>query len=136
MSRDEEGIRALYAAWQEASGKKDVERLLEFVTEDAVFLAPGQAPIRGKDAVRAVFTAVLARFQMEQAFVIEEIQVLGDWAFCWGVDSSVMRPLDGGEPVRARGMGLSLLRKGDDGAWRFARGINNMTREVAAEPRK
>jgi hypothetical protein len=39
-----------------------------------------------------------------------------------------MRPRGGGDAVRARGMGLSLLRK-EGGAWRFARGINNMTRE-------
>ena len=40
-----------------------------------------------------------------------------------------MRARGGGEAVRARGMGLSLPRK-EGGAWRFARGINNMTRET------
>jgi len=40
-----------------------------------------------------------------------------------------MRARGGGEAVRARGMGLSLPRK-EGGAWRFARGINNMTREA------
>jgi uncharacterized protein (TIGR02246 family) len=128
---DEEEIRALYASWQDASRKKDVETLLSFVTDDAVFLAPGQPPIRGKDAVRALFSLVVSRFEWEQAFRIEEIRVLGDWAFCWGEDSSVMRPLGGGEVQRARGMALSVLSRGPDAKWRFARGINNMTREVA-----
>jgi uncharacterized protein (TIGR02246 family) len=131
-TKDEEEIRALYAAWIDASRNQDVETLLQFVTEDAVFLAPGQPPIRGKAGVKDVFGRAFGRYAAEQSFAIEELQILGDWAFCWGVDSTVMRPLGGGEEVRARGMGLSLLRKGADGAWRFARGINNMTREAPA----
>ena len=134
MTGDEEAIRTLFDHWQRASRAGDVETLLGFVTEDAVFLAPGQPPIRGKAAVHDLFRLALARFEMEQSFAIEEIQVLGDWAFCWGVDSSVMRPRGGGDAVRARGMGLSLLRRGPDGRWRFARGINNMTREPPSSP--
>jgi uncharacterized protein (TIGR02246 family) len=125
---EEQAIRTLFDAWQRASRAGDVEALLGLVTDDAVFLAPGQPPIRGKTAAGDLFRLVLARFEMEQDFAIEEIQVLGEWAFCWGVDSSTMRPRGGGDAVRARGMGLSLLRK-KGGAWRFARGINNMTRE-------
>jgi uncharacterized protein (TIGR02246 family) len=127
---DEQAIRALFDAWQRASRAGDIETLLGFVTDDAVFLAPGQPPIRGKAAVRDLFLLALSRVEMEQDFRIEEIQVLGEWAFCWGIDSSTMRPRGGGDAVRARGMGLSLLRK-EGGAWRFARGINNMTRETA-----
>ena len=125
---EEQAIRTLFDAWQRASRCLRCETLLGFVTEDVVFLAPGQPPLRGKTAAGDLFRLVLARFEMEQDFRIEEIQVLGEWAFCWGVDSSTMRPRGGGDAVRARGMGLSLLRK-EGGAWRFARGINNMTRE-------
>lgn len=130
VAADQEAIRALFGTWREASKRRDVDSLLGLVTDDVVFLAPGQPPIRGKGAVRELFSVVLSRFELEQDFVIQEIQVLGEWAFCWGTDSSVMRPLNGGAPVRARGMGLSLLRRSAQGAWRFARGINNMTREV------
>jgi uncharacterized protein (TIGR02246 family) len=129
MTSDEQAIRELYETWRRASRAGEVETLLGLITDDVVFLAPGQPPIRGKAAVRDLFALALGRFEMEQDFRIEEIQVLGEWAFCWGVDSSTMRPRGGGEAVRARGMGLSLLRK-ERGAWRFARGINNMTRET------
>jgi len=32
--------------------------------------------------------------------VFEEIQVFGEWGFCWGRDSSTMTPLDGGPAVK------------------------------------
>jgi uncharacterized protein (TIGR02246 family) len=129
---DEAAIRELFSAWQRASRAKEVDALLGLVTDDVVFLAPGQPPIRGKPAVRELFGRVFSSVEFEQNFVIEEIQVMGDWAFCWGVDSSVMRPLAGGAAVRARGMGLSVMKR-SMGGWRFARGINNMTREAPAE---
>lgn len=128
---DEAAIRQLFTTWGEASRKKDIERLLTLITKDAVFLAPGQPPLRGREAARQLFTTIFSRFDLEQNFEIAELQLLGDWAFCWGTDSSVMRPVGGGEAIRARGMGLSLIRRGADGGWRFARGINNMMRETS-----
>jgi len=131
--RDEQAIRDLFAAWKDASAAKDVDRLLSLITDDAVFLAPGQQPIRGKPAFEALYRQVLGLYKFEQNWVFEEIQVLGDWAYCWGRDSVTMTPLAGDAPAaRASGNGLSILRKGPDGAWRVARGINNMTREAPA----
>lgn len=133
MNDDERAIRDLFASWAEASAAKSVERLLTFITDDAVFLAPGQEPIRGKAAFEHLYRRVLSLYEFEQNWVFEEIQIHGDWAYCWGRDSVVMTPVNGGTPVRARGMGLSVLRKGKAG-WLVACGINNMTREAVDHP--
>jgi uncharacterized protein (TIGR02246 family) len=131
MQDDEQAIRELFAGWGEASAARDVDRLLTFVTDDAVFLAPGQEPIRGKAAFEGLYRHVLSLYSFEQDWKFEEIQVLGEWAYCWGRDSATMTPLDGnGVPVRASGMGLSILRRDPSGQWRVARGINNMVREA------
>ena len=136
LEDDEEGIRSLFADWKRASQAKDVDRLLTFITDDAVFLAPGQPPIRGKAAVEALYRHILGAFIFEQEWVFEEIAVLGDWGYCWGWDSVTMTPLAGGPAVRASGAGLSILRRLADGSWVVARGINNMVRDTQpAAPR-
>jgi uncharacterized protein (TIGR02246 family) len=129
MKDDEEAIRSLFAAWKRASQARDVDGLLRLITDDAVFLAPGQPPIRGKAAVEALYRQVLGAFTFEQEWVFEEIEVLGDWGYCWGRDSVTMTPLAEGPAVRASGAGLSILRRLADGSWVVARGINNMVRE-------
>ncbi|HXM70525.1 MAG TPA: SgcJ/EcaC family oxidoreductase [Thermoanaerobaculia bacterium] len=130
LKDDEEAIRTLFAEWKRASQAKDVDRLLSFITDDAVFLAPGQPPIRGKSAVKGLFRQIFGAFTFDQEWVFEEIAVFGDWGYCWGRDSVTMTPLAGGPVVRASGAGLSILRRLADGSWVVARGINNMVRET------
>jgi uncharacterized protein (TIGR02246 family) len=133
VDEDERAIRKLFAEWGDAVAARDVEQLLTLITEDAVFLAPGQEPIRGKVAVEALYRQVLSLYRFEQNWVFEEIQVLGDWAYCWGRDSVTMTPLGSAEAaVRASGMGLSILRRQPNGSWAVARGINNMTRDQSS----
>jgi uncharacterized protein (TIGR02246 family) len=132
LNDDEAAIRTLFAEWKRASQAKDVDRLSTLITDDAVFLAPGQPPIRGRAAFEALYRQVLGAFVFEQDWVFEEIAVLGDWGYCWGRDSVTMTPIAGGPAVRASGAGLSILRRLADGSWVVARGINNMVRETQA----
>ena len=45
MEADERSIRAAHATWIEAVNAGELDRLLGLMTEDVVFLTPGQAPI-------------------------------------------------------------------------------------------
>lgn len=46
-------IREVIATWMRASADGDLERVLSLMAEDAVFLVPGQAPMRGREAFAA-----------------------------------------------------------------------------------
>ncbi len=129
QTEDEAAIRQMFREWKEAVRTKDIPRLLSFITEDAVFMPPGQPLIRGKAQVEALYQLSFSKFIMEQEFQIEEIQIAGDWAFLWGIDSAKLTPTDGGPEIEAKGMGISILRRQSDGSWKLARGINNMTRQ-------
>jgi uncharacterized protein (TIGR02246 family) len=118
----------LLANWANAITAKDSARLASLVTEDFVFLAPGSGPLQGRRSLEDLYKDLFARFSLQQNFQFEEIQLIGDWAFGWGTDEIVMTPLDGSPAMRFVGHGLSLLQCGEDGAWRFARGINNAMR--------
>jgi uncharacterized protein (TIGR02246 family) len=132
---DVRAVRELTEACIAAVRAKDLERLLSMITDDAVFLSASLGPIRGKDMVAALYRDSFAKYDIEQASVLEEIEVMGDWAYAWGTDALTLTPRDGGPPVRRRGYGLSILQRQADGSWRYRRGINNMAQvSPAAEP--
>jgi ketosteroid isomerase-like protein len=54
---------------------------------------------------------------------IQEIKVLGDWAFMWTKLRVIATPPDGSPPIERAGHTLSVLRK-DNGRWVLARDAN------------
>ena len=129
---DVQAINELVAEWLTAVRSRDIEKILTFITDDAVFLAPNASPIKGKQAFEAMYRDVFAHCDLDQIISYEEIQVVGDWAFAWGVDSITLIPLASGEPMKFKGHGMSILRRQRNGTWKFARGINNMSQESSA----
>ena len=64
---DKLAIQKLTEDWVSAVRKKDIARLTSMVTDDAVFLPPGFPPIRGKEAVAAMYNRVLSSIQQRGA---------------------------------------------------------------------
>src|SRR5690348_1931773 len=84
MQDDEEQIRALVATWMRATKAADVDTVLSLMTEDVVFLVPGRAPMRKTEfAAVAQEQAAGSAPAIEGSSEIQEIRVLGDWAFMW-----------------------------------------------------
>jgi len=74
--------------------------------------------------------ATAARAQASQALPkfdgtseIQEIKVVGDWAFMWAKLTVVATPPDGSPPVERAGHTLSVLKK-EQGRWVLARDAN------------
>jgi uncharacterized protein (TIGR02246 family) len=82
MNDDEKAIRKLIDNWLEGTRTGDVESVLQLMAEDVVFLQPGQPPMRGREAYAAA-QAGTAQFDFTGDAQIQEIRVLGDWAYCW-----------------------------------------------------
>ena len=123
--RDLEAIQALGQTWTDAMKHSDIDRLLELVTEDAVFMPPNAPSIVGRPALAQAYRVVFAMFQVEQTFAPEAIQVGGGWAFVRGRDTLAMTPLAGGPSIEMNGRGISIMHRTEDGSWKFARGITN-----------
>ena len=128
---DEQAIRKLAADWKVAIKNKDVPRLLNFITDDAVFLTSNTPPLKGKKAVESLYRDIFARFNVEQETTTEEIEVDGDRAFTWGTDALTLTPVAGGNRIKLKGYGMTILQRRSDGSWRVMRGINNMTPETS-----
>ena len=92
------------------------------MTDDVVFLVTGQPPMRGKAAF-AASQAALKSAKLEATGEIQEIKVLGDWAYMWTRLSVVITPAGGATPTKRAGNTLSILRRQADG-WVIARDAN------------
>jgi len=124
MTEDERAIRNVVETWMAASKKGDGATVLSLMTDDVVFMVPGQEPF-GKEAFAAASKG-MSGMRLEGTNEILELQVLGDWAFMRCHIDMTMTP-SAGETVRRSGYTLTLLRKEADGQWRLARDANLLT---------
>jgi uncharacterized protein (TIGR02246 family) len=114
------------AAFHEALRTNDAETFLSFVADDVVMMPPGEAPVRGKDAMRVWYATFLSQYRTSsltlddrEVFVREGFAVeIG--SFEWGII-----PAAGGTPGLDRGNYMQVWRQQPDGQWRFEREIWN-----------
>src|SRR2546430_7965711 len=118
MTEDERAIRELVDTWMEASEEGDLATLLDLMTDDVVFMVPGQEPF-GKEQFRAASESMRG-VAMDGWAEVREIEMAGDRAWIRNFIELTMTP-PGGEPVRRAGLTLSILCKGADGRWRLSR---------------
>lgn len=124
MQTDEQEIQQLIATWMAATKAGDVETVLGLMTEDVVFLVPGRSPM-GKVEFGALSTVPVGQAapRIDGTSEIQEIQVLGDWAFLWTRLKVVVTPPGEGAPMVRAGHTLSVLKK-EKGRWLLARDAN------------
>lgn len=129
METDEKQIRKLVSTWIEASAAGDTQAVLSLMTDDVVFLTPGRAPMRKADFVAASASHVpvdkAPRLSAESS--IQEILVVGDFAFMWTKLKVIATPQDGAAPIVREGNTLSVLRK-ENGRWLLARDANMLAK--------
>ena len=127
MQSDEQEIRQLVSTWMAASKAGDVQTVLSLMADDVIFLMPGQEVMD-----KAGFAAA-ARAQSGQGgegdagfegkSEIQEIKVLGDWAFMWTKLTVVVTSRSDPQSMTRAGYTLSILTK-QRGRWLLARDAN------------
>lgn len=124
MQTDEHEIRQLVSTWMGATKAGDVDAVLSLMSDDAVFLVPGQPPMRKADsaaASRAMSGPHAPQF--DGTSEIQEIRILGDLAFMWTKLTVVVTPPAGAPPITRAGHTLTILNK-QAGKWLLARDAN------------
>lgn len=99
----------------------DVRTVLTLMADDVIFMVPGQEPF-GKD-IFAENSRKLANAQIDGISDIQEIHVLGSWAWMRNF-LEVTITSSGGETAKRSGYTLTLLRKQSDGSWVIFRDAN------------
>jgi uncharacterized protein (TIGR02246 family) len=124
MQSDEDEIRKLVATWMTATKAGDIDTVLDLMTDDAVFLVPGRPPMHKNDfATAAKAQPGHAAPKFKGSNDIQEIKVVGDWAFMWAKMTIIVTPPDGSPPIERAGHTLTILKK-ENGRWLLARDAN------------
>ena len=129
MQNDEQVIRMLVHEWQIASAEGNLQRLAELMAEDVIFLMPGQAPMRGRQAFMDAFREGLKHYRIESQAEIKELQIANDLAYCWTQMTVTVTPHREGLPMRRSGNVISILRKSPESGWVIVRDANMLTSE-------
>ena len=121
----EEEIDRLFFDWTEAGKRGDVAAVVALIAEDAEFWTHGAPAMKGRQAMAAMLEGFFAGFSFEQSFETLERIVVDGWAFVRGIELNRVTP-KGGETVEIRQRAFMVLRRDEDGRWRFARGMTNL----------
>jgi uncharacterized protein (TIGR02246 family) len=128
MTDAERAIRDVVETWMAATKRGDLATVLNLMTDDVVFMVPGQEPF-GKEAFSALSEGMKS-VEIDATSEVQELQVFGSWAYMRNHIRITATPGNGGAPVRRSGYTLSIFRKGEDGKWRLARDANLLTTET------
>lgn len=126
MLADDSALRTLHAVWIEAVNAGDLPRLLSWISDDVVFLNPGQPPF-GRDAFSSHFTRAHQQFRICCTSVLEEIVVAGTVAYARSRDTLSVIPRTGGATTQLAGHRLTLYRQQPDGRWLLARDAHTLS---------
>jgi uncharacterized protein (TIGR02246 family) len=127
MHDDERAIRELIRTWLEATAAGDANTVLSLMSDDVVFLTPGQAPF-GKEAFAAASKSPKGKFRIEASGDVQEVSIAGDMAYS-RTRLAVTVHLPDGEVKRRSGHTLSVFRKQSGGRWLMVRDANLLTPE-------
>src|SRR5262245_21066496 len=107
----------------------DPTALTELWTDDGVRLQQGAPADVGKEAIRATNERNKATHPdlrvLSYVPEIEDLTVIGEWAFRCGYFTATYVESSGGEEKRIRAKVLAVLKKQADGSWKCARGMWN-----------
>jgi len=121
MTEDERSIRTLVDTWMTATQRGDLQTVLSLMADDVIFMVPGQEPF-GKEAFAAASRSMKSA-RVEGRSDIEELKVLGNWAYVRNHIDLTITP-EQGAPMHRAGYTLKILRKEADGRWVLARDAN------------
>ena len=116
---DRQKVEGVIEAWNDSVNSNDSERILTLVSDDLEMIPPGAPPAQG-DAAHKLLESFF-EFDLNLNASTLELILTGDWAIRRYEYELTLTPKAGGESTGMRGQGIHLLRKEQDGSWRFAK---------------
>jgi uncharacterized protein (TIGR02246 family) len=123
---DQAAIRAASQEWSNAASTRDLEQAVSFYADDATYHPPGAPLAAGKDAIRKVWTNVLAMPGVNLRWATSKVEVArsGDLAYDTGA-YTLTKNDSSGKPVTTKGKYVVVWKKQADGKWKVIEDIDN-----------
>lgn len=104
---------------QAAAENEDVELIVSFWSDDALVIPPGQPPIVGKEALRAMVASNMEIPGFAVSWEADDMEISPDgrMAYMYGTNQFTF-PDGDGNLVTSHGRALTVWRKGPDGQWK------------------
>jgi uncharacterized protein (TIGR02246 family) len=93
--------------------------------DDAVQMPPNAPANVGKKMIGAWSAAFLSQFRVQFSLTVDEIRILGEWAFERGGYQIDLAPAAGGLSMQDNGKYITIYRRGPSNSWKMARDIWN-----------
>jgi len=121
-----EAVRKADSDWLKAIQEKDIDRVLSFYWDDAMWLLPDTPTIKGKEVIKEMW---LQWFDVPDSWLTwapikVEVSNSGDLAYLTGM-YEVKSPDQEGHTVTEKGEYVVVWKKAPDGKWKLAIDINN-----------
>ena len=112
-------IDQFYASFIESNqAGEGADAYVRFFSEDAVMMPPNEAPVSGREAIRAWVAPIFEQFDLSGEPVVQGTRVAGDLAYRRYTISASFTPKAGGDPIPFDHKYVDVLRKiGDE--WRI-----------------
>jgi uncharacterized protein (TIGR02246 family) len=118
---EEQAIRQMLDDWLKASERGDLTTILTLMADDVVFMVPDREPFGKQEFAENYKQMAGTRLSAESD--IQEIKILGEWAWLHNFLRVTFTPREGTATIRS-GHVLTILRKNGVGKWVIARDAN------------
>ena len=117
---DVKAISDYETQWNSEWAAKDADKVLAHYADDAIVMTPGEAPMKGKDAIKGGLGGMMSDKALSLSFKATKVDVAksGDLAYTQGdYELTVTNPKTH-KPVTDHGTYVTTYRKQADGSWK------------------
>lgn len=112
-------LMQLSREWSRSASTDSLEKTLSYWADDAVVMSPGQAAIKGKDAIREMIQGMLKipGFNISWEPLSVEVSASGDMAYM--IEENKVTVSDSlGKPITEYNKAVTVWKKLADGSWK------------------
>ena len=116
---EEDNLMQISREWSKSAAADSVEKTLSYWADDAVVMSPGQAPLKGKKAIREMVESSfkIPGFKISWEPLSVSVSLSGDMAYMLEQNQITLND-SLGRPVTEFNKGVTIWRKEADGSWK------------------
>lgn len=107
--------------WSTAANSRDIEKIMNYWTDDAILYSAGEPELKGKKAIREMVTASMndKNFNISWEPISAEVSESGDMGYLLEKSKITMKDSTGKEKIMTF-KGVTIWKKQKDGSWKNA----------------
>ena len=122
--KEQSEIKKVLYSYRDALNESNVDKVLPLYTKNGVFMPSGAPTAIGQEQVKGTYEFVFSIIQLNIEFYIDEIEVVGDYAYVRSTSKGTTLIHASGETVPEENREIFVLKK-EDGTWKIDRYMFN-----------